>query len=211
MKYQSKVRMFKSDTMEKFTHVHPILPLLVWGPVAGYFLWQAWVTLGLVFWWKIAVGFLAGLFFWTLTEYLLHRFVFHWVNESAAGRRFHFLVHGVHHEDPNDPTRLVMPPILAVLLAIPLYSFYRMILGPVWILPFFSGFLVGYLCYDYTHYAVHHFKQRTRVGKYLKKFHMDHHFAEMGAKWGVSSPLWDIVFGTVEERRTSSRTRKSHS
>jgi sterol desaturase/sphingolipid hydroxylase (fatty acid hydroxylase superfamily) len=48
-------------------------------------------------------------------------------------------------------------------------------------------------------------------GKYLKKFHMDHHFAEMGAKWGVSSPLWDIVFGTVEERRTSSRTRKSHS
>jgi sterol desaturase/sphingolipid hydroxylase (fatty acid hydroxylase superfamily) len=60
---------------------------------------------------------------------------------------------------------------------------------------------VGYLCYDYIHFATHHFRPRTRVGKFLKQHHMLHHFAEHGSRWGVSSPMWDYVFGTLEEDR----------
>ena len=52
--------------------------------------------------------------FWTLTEYWLHRFVFHFEPEKGIGARLHWIIHGVHHDHPNDPLRLVMPPSVSV-------------------------------------------------------------------------------------------------
>jgi sterol desaturase/sphingolipid hydroxylase (fatty acid hydroxylase superfamily) len=144
---------------------------------------------------------LVGFGFWTLTEYVLHRFVFHFKPKGAWQEKLYFIIHGNHHADPNDPSRLVMPPIGSLILGFFLYSFYRMFLGPVWVDPFFFGFIIGYLSYDYTHYAIHHFRPLTRFGRWNKQHHMFHHFVGHEARWGVSSPFWDYVFNSVLEKK----------
>jgi len=147
----------------------------------------------------------AGFFLWTLVEYLLHRFVFHYESEGQLGQRIHFLIHGLHHNDPIDPTRLVMPPVASLILAVIFYSAFQCVLGPVFVEPFFAFFLIGYLCYDYIHFAVHHFTPRTRLGKFLKQSHMQHHYVNPNIHLGVSSPLWDYVFGTMEDLKDKER------
>ena len=199
------VRLFKSDFWERFTHVHPIMPALVWIPVICFLIYQSIFTHEIVGA-KFALLAVSGFLCWTLTEYLLHRFAFHFPAKSAAGKRFVYIMHGLHHDDPNDPTRLVMPPVPAIIYCVILYSFYSALLGPVDVKPFFAFFLIGYLGYDYIHYYVHHFIPTTPVGKYLKKYHMVHHFKDHNAKWGVSNPLWDYVFGTVEEKKAPKKT-----
>lgn len=195
--YES-IRIFKNPLLERFTHVHPITPLIVWVPVVAFCVYRAWAISRLS---PYSIGGLAafGFFIWTLTEYLLHRFVFHFNAQGPMQEKLQYLLHGLHHDDPVDPTRLVMPPVAAVIFCVILYSFYRLILGEVLIDAFFAGFLVGYLCYDYIHYSVHHFTPKTRIGKFLKQSHMQHHFVSPHSRWGVSSPFWDYVFGTLEE------------
>lgn len=199
-KYQS-IRIFKSDALERFTHVHPITPLVLWVPVIAYLFYLSSAIDHLsgseVIRWAAA-----GFFIWTLFEYVLHRFIFHWTAQSPLQERIVYLMHGLHHDDPVDPTRLVMPPAAGLFLAVILFCIFRLVLGPLIIHGFFGGFLVGYLCYDYIHYAVHHFTPRTRIGKYLKQSHMTHHYVSHNARWGVSSPIWDYVFGTVVENKT---------
>jgi sterol desaturase/sphingolipid hydroxylase (fatty acid hydroxylase superfamily) len=135
--------------------------------------------------------------FWSLSEYLLHRFVFHYEPSSGWGQRLHFLIHGVHHDYPNDSKRLVMPPPLAVLLAIPFFVFFRVVLGSGGV--FFgamSGFFIGYLIYDMIHYAVHHAGFTHPLWIKLKQHHMLHHYQNPELGFGVSSLIWDVVFGT---------------
>ena len=196
------IRLFKNPVLEALTHVHPLVPLVTWGPVVVYLIYLSYGAQLLTS--QITALVLAGLFTWTLMEYLLHRFVFHFHPRGAFQERIEYLIHGIHHDQPEDATRLVMPPAAAVILAVILFSLFRFVLGPSWVLPFFSGFLIGYLCYDYIHYAIHHFQMSSAMGKFLKSHHMKHHFMTHGARWGVSSPLWDIVFRTMKERRRPS-------
>ena len=197
-KQSASIRLFKRDWLEKLTHVHPITPLVIWAPVIAWLLWRSVyiheMSLSTLF---ILGSF--GLLIWTLTEYVLHRYIFHFKPIGAISSRIAFLIHGIHHDSPEDATRLVMPPIAALILALILYSTFRLVLGPIWVQPFFALFLVGYLCYDYIHFYVHHFQPRTWVGKSLKQSHMTHHFVAQEARWGVSSPLWDYVFGSLTE------------
>jgi sterol desaturase/sphingolipid hydroxylase (fatty acid hydroxylase superfamily) len=129
--------------------------------------------------------------------------VFHFSPQSPFQKRLQFIIHGLHHDDPNDPTRLVMAPVAALILAVIFYWGFRAMFGAVYVQPFFGAFIVGYLAYDYTHYYVHHFTPRTPWGKAVKRHHMAHHFAEHDARWGVSSPLWDHVFGTLPRKRSA--------
>jgi sterol desaturase/sphingolipid hydroxylase (fatty acid hydroxylase superfamily) len=119
------------------------------------------------------------------------------------------VIHGVHHEDPQDASRLVMPPFNSVIMGTLLYLGFRVLLGPAWVDPFFGSFIFGYLCYDYIHFSVHYFTPRTPIGRYLKQTHMIHHYAMPNARWGVSSPLWDWVFGTLEEREPAQAPKAS--
>jgi sterol desaturase/sphingolipid hydroxylase (fatty acid hydroxylase superfamily) len=201
------IRLFKSDFLEFFTHISPLAVIILWVPVVVYFLvvaaLQAPATAFPSF---IPLCFIAGLFLWTLAEYTLHRFVFHFEPKSERGKRIVFLFHGIHHAQPQIKTRLVMPPVVSIPLALLFYGLFSLVLGllfkmPQWVGPTFAGFIVGYLAYDLTHYATHHFPMRSGAAKFLKRYHMQHHYKTPDKRFGVSSPLWDIVFKTkpVEE------------
>jgi sterol desaturase/sphingolipid hydroxylase (fatty acid hydroxylase superfamily) len=195
MKTHQSVRLFKNPVLEALTHVHPSVPFLVWVPIVMY---QLAVATGLLSAGSIALAFALGVLFWTLTEYAMHRYVFHFKATSKAGQYLVFLFHGIHHDDPEDPTRLVMPPVVSIALGALFYALFSATLGPVNTRPFFAGFISGYLVYDYLHFATHHFRPKTAWGKALKENHMKHHYLKKGGKWGVSSPLWDHVFGTFK-------------
>jgi sterol desaturase/sphingolipid hydroxylase (fatty acid hydroxylase superfamily) len=199
------IRLFKSNFMEFFSHISPITVTVIWLPVAIYFLVSAILkaTPG-VFPVYIPVGFVLGLFLWTLAEYTLHRFVFHFPAKGEKAKKFIFLFHGIHHAQPQCKTRLVMPPIVSIPLAALFYGLFTFIFlvllnAPQWIAPVFSAFIFGYLAYDLTHYATHHFPMRSGYSKFLKRYHMQHHYKTPNKRFGVSSPLWDLVFKTKPE------------
>jgi sterol desaturase/sphingolipid hydroxylase (fatty acid hydroxylase superfamily) len=191
--------MFRVDWMERYlSRVGPRQVLIVWLPVVLYFLYRGArdPDLGGA---SLASAALCGLFAWTFLEYVLHRWVFHF--EPRPGSELQadlsFLIHGVHHDYPSDPDRLVMPPVVAMVIAVavgfPMYG----LLGAHLFAPVFAGLLTGYLWYDLTHYAVHHLRPHTALGKAQKKNHLLHHFKSPRARYGVTTPLWDVVFGTL--------------
>ncbi|MSW96198.1 MAG: fatty acid hydroxylase, partial [Actinobacteria bacterium] len=147
--------------------------------------------------WQVLVWILVGYVVWTLTEYWLHRFVFHFEPDHPLGQRLHWMVHGVHHDHPQDPLRLVMPPTASIPLALIFVGIFHLVLpaGEAWALV--GGFLGGYLIYDMTHYYVHHRRPRGRIGRKLRELHMRHHFQDHHRGFGVSAPWWDRVFGTA--------------
>ncbi len=198
------IRLFKSDFLEFFTHITRVAVTVIWLPFALYMLIReivAGAARGGSLWY-IPAAFLIGLFIWTPTEYLMHRFVFHFPARTPTMERMVYLFHGIHHHQPACKTRLVMPPVVSIPLAALFYGLFSLVLGvwlhaPQWVTPMVSGFTIGYLTYDLTHYATHHLPMKGRVAKYLKKYHMLHHYKTPDARYGVSSPLWDIVFGTM--------------
>ncbi len=191
--------MFRSPLLDRFTRVHPAVPVVLYLPVItvlvvlGVTRVGALNALGLV---------LGGYAVWTLTEYWLHRVVFHFEPEKGIGARLHWMIHGVHHDHPNDPMRLVMPPSASVPLALIFAGVFWLVLGGDYSLAFTAGFLAGYLAYDMVHYAVHHHQPRTRVGHRLRELHMRHHFQDDETGFGVSAPYWDRVFGTSPRTRS---------
>jgi sterol desaturase/sphingolipid hydroxylase (fatty acid hydroxylase superfamily) len=132
---------------------------------------------------------------WTFAEYWIHRAIFHYEPKSQWGQRLHFLIHGVHHAYPRDSTRLVMPPVVSIPLAILFYALFDWLFGS-YQPAVFAGFVLGYVLYDSIHYATHHLPMRGRIGRFLKAHHMRHHYVDDGKAFGISTPLWDWVFGT---------------
>jgi 4-hydroxysphinganine ceramide fatty acyl 2-hydroxylase len=168
---------------------------LVWLPPNLYIFYVGFVNQSPI----IALSFWAmGLFIWTLVEYCLHRFLFHldyFLPDNQYAFTLHFLLHGVHHYLPMDGYRLVLPPALFIILA---YPFYKLVFS---IFPFymacsgFAGGTLGYIMYDVTHYVLHH----TKLPKYfqeVKRLHLEHHYKNYEKGFGVTSPFWDVIFGT---------------
>jgi sterol desaturase/sphingolipid hydroxylase (fatty acid hydroxylase superfamily) len=198
------IRLFKSDFLEFFTHVTPTVVVVIWVPVVLFFLYSAITGVpsggSLLF---IPIAFLLGILVWTITEYLMHRYVFHFHPTKPWEQKIFFMFHGVHHAQPNCKTRLVMPPAasipMAVIFIVLFYGIGALFGIPQWSAPLIAGFTLGYIVYDLMHYATHHAPMKGRALKFLKKYHMLHHFKTPEQRYGVSSPLWDKVFGTYIE------------
>lgn len=209
-------RMFRSDLIERLSHVHPLVPHVLYLPLIALMVAlavQAGQGIG-----RIALLLATGALTWSLVEYVIHRFLFHppqWIEDetravtAALGRgeavlpalpsfrhKFYFLVHGVHHDYPNDSGRLVMPPSVSIPLALLFFFLFRWLLGPA-APAAFGGFVAGYLVYDTTHYFTHHSAGRTALARYQRKRHFRHHYYDSTRNFGVSSPLWDLVLGTM--------------
>ncbi|MEZ5077020.1 MAG: sterol desaturase family protein [Solirubrobacterales bacterium] len=197
-KLAASPQLFESEFLNFFSRVHPTVPAFVFVPVIVAMEWIGAAN-GVGFWALLGMT-AAGVAFWTLTEYWLHRLVFHWEPDNAFGRRMHFIIHGVHHDHPNDKLRLVMPPSVSIPLAALFFFGFWLVLGSL-AFPAFGGFILGYLVYDYTHYYVHHFVPKTKFGKRLREHHMRHHFQDHRYGYGVSSPVWDVAFKTLPKQR----------
>jgi len=192
--------LFSSPAMDRFTRVHPAVPVIIYGPAIGLLAYLGFRDL------SIGGGLLAvvgGYVFWTLVEYWFHRTVFHFEPEQGFGARVHWIIHGVHHEHPNDPKRLVLPPALSVPLAAGFLGLFVVVLGTPLAWTVCAGFYAGYLAYDMVHFALHHRHPRSRIGRRLREFHMRHHFEDDTRGFGVSAPWWDVVFRTAPRRRPS--------
>ncbi|RMD40359.1 hypothetical protein DV735_g4786, partial [Chaetothyriales sp. CBS 134920] len=146
---------------------------------------------------------LLGLFLWTFIEYGLHRFLFHldkFLPDHPYALTLHFVLHGIHHYLPMDRYRLVMPPALFLILATPFYKLAHTVFPNDWYaaVTTFCGGIFGYICYDCTHYFLHHKKLPSYVQE-LKKYHLAHHYQNFELGFGVTSRFWDYLFGTELE------------
>lgn len=187
------VRMFKNPVLEYFSHIHPATPVVVFVPVIAWALWRAFDEVPAF---AVAGIVLGGLLLWTFVEYTIHRFAFHLEPKTELGKRIHFMVHGVHHDYPRDSTRLVMPLLVSVPLAALFYVAFLLTVAP-YHNALFAGFVAGYVAYDVIHYATHHWAMTGPVGRFLKEYHMKHHFVDDHTAYGVSTPLWDVLLGTL--------------
>src|SRR3954452_13316081 len=199
-------RMFDSDLLDKLSRVHPAVPVIIYVPEIAVLLALAAAaggasTLGLI---GLFVG---GYFFWTLMEYWIHRVIFHFEPEEGFGARLHWIIHGVHHDHPNDPLRLVMPPSVSVPLSSLFVLGFYAVLGSPWFLAFGGGFLAGHLMYDMTHYHLHHHTPKTRIGRRLRELHMRHHFQDHTTGFGISAPYWDRFFRTFSRVTEREKTQ----
>jgi sterol desaturase/sphingolipid hydroxylase (fatty acid hydroxylase superfamily) len=197
------IRLFKSDFLEFFSHISPLAVAAIWAPVSVFFLgravlaWQPGTS-----WLHIPAGIFLGWFVWTFVEYTLHRFLFHYHPRTERLKRMFFMMHGVHHAQPMCRTRLVMPPALSVPMSSVFFvgGYALIVVGlgaPHWFDPVMVGLVAGYLIYDLTHYQIHHANVTSGWFFKLRKHHLRHHGACDFMRFGVSTTIWDHVFGTM--------------
>ncbi|MFI4990373.1 MAG: sterol desaturase family protein [Solirubrobacterales bacterium] len=193
--------MFESRVLDALSRVHPIVPVLIFVPGIAYLEGWSLSRVSVLVSLALLIG---GYALWTLFEYWLHRIVFHFEPEAGLGARMHWIIHGVHHDHPNDPMRLVMPPAVSVPLGAAVFGLLYLIFGEDYAPGIGAGFFVGYLVYDMMHYYLHHFRARGPLGRMLRERHMRHHFQDDTRGFGISAPYWDEVFGTSPRARRAS-------
>jgi len=192
---KGQARIFKNNYLEYLTKTHP---LVIWGMYTPVFILLPFYSINKLGMSGIKVFFLylTGIFFWTFIEYILHRFAFHYDAGSPIGRRVSYIMHGNHHEFPRDRQRLFMPPVPSLIMASLLFLLMYLLLGKN-VFPFFPGFMFGYLLYGTMHYAIHAWNPPFKWMKALWRNHHLHHYKDEKKGFGVSSTLWDHVFGTT--------------
>ena len=192
---EESIRLFDHPVMEALSKVHYSVPPLIFVPVIAYFVYLGIVETALG--WIDFIAWLAlGLLAWTMTEYIMHRFVVHFHPTSEWGKKLHFIFQGIHHDYPCDRLRLVLPPSVSIPLATAFYFLWRAILPSDGLYPFFAAFILGYLVYDMFHYAIHHVPVKGGLWNQLKTHHLKHHYVDPNKGFGVSSPLWDYLVHT---------------
>ncbi len=214
-------RMFASDFRERLSHIKPWVPHVLFVPVLAVSLAVAVRTLAPA---RAAAFYALGLFLWTFVEYAIHRGIFHATqlienetlrivgslrrdqpvmpNLPTARHKFYFVAHGVHHDYPNDSTRLVLAPSVSIPLAVFFYFVFHLLFGAATPAAF-AGLISGYLVYDTLHYACHHASGRAPFLRSLKRRHFRHHYADSTRDFGVSSPIWDYIVGTRGSAETA--------
>ena len=191
-------QLFRYSFLEFFTKSHP---LIIWGMYLPLAVWMIYYASAYE---RLKTGtliliFFAGLFFWTFFEYVVHRFVFHWVSDRPGMQKFTYIIHGNHHHYPRDKQRLLMPPLPSVIISSSIFGLMYLSMK-VYAFVFFPGFIVGYLLYGTMHYAIHSWPPPAKWLKPLWRNHHFHHYDSDEKGFGVSSVLWDWVFGTMSEK-----------
>lgn len=195
---------FKNPFLESLTKTNLTQNIIVYGIIVILLIYNALYIQQIEL--PTFIGlFTFALFFWTFAEYILHRFVFHWINENKFVQRFHFIMHGSHHLYPKDTERLLMPPVPGIIMASILFTFFYIIFTiigyPIYTWGFFPGFFLGYLLYSFLHRATHVVKPPKQF-KFLWKHHSLHHYKYPDKAFGVSNTLWDHVFGTMPPKNS---------
>lgn len=207
-KLKGSGKLFDTPWLERMTHTHIAVPVSIFLLYAtGLLVWSTLKT-------TIGVGtttvlYFVGLFVFTWVEYNVHRFLFHIPTTTKRRERFQYIMHGVHHEYPKDTDRLAMPPLLSVTISTLLLVIARTVLGD-YSFSLLAGFLTGYAAYLAVHYMVHAYPPPKNFLKGLWRSHVLHHYKDGKVDFGVTSPLWDYVYGTAS-KRTSEQTHQTQS
>lgn len=187
-----RIRLFKNERLEKLTLISARVFAIAWGFLLPFIAWVGWKSAGPV----EGVGlFAAGLLVWTLFEYAMHRYLFHLELEQSAAKWLVFLIHGNHHDNPNDPLRGIMPLSVSLPIAALIWAACVALVGQAgtWA---FLGFITGYVAYDTIHYACHQWPMRGKLGAALKRHHMRHHYVDDTRNYAISAIFWDSAFRT---------------
>ena len=198
-KNKGSKQLFTNPVLEKLSRTHIAVPLTIFSLYSVVLLYWSitHTSLSASF---TTLMFVTGFVAFTLVEYFVHRYVFHMATYTRWREKFQYTVHGVHHEFPKDKQRLAMPPLLSVTIATLLLLVFRIVLGDI-TFSFLPGFLVGYAFYLAVHYMVHVYQPPKNVFKVLWVNHAVHHYKHGEYVFGVSSPFWDYVFGTMREKK----------
>ena len=194
IKNKGQGQIFHNEHLEELTKTHPIVIYSLYLPVIAGMLYYgvSYKNIGAL---AVAGLFVAGALAWSLVEYVLHRWVFHMIADSERLKRIAYTIHGVHHEYPRDQERLFMPPVPSLVVALILFSLFYAMMG-WYVLAFFPGFLFGYLMYGSMHFAIHAFAPPKYLKALWRNHHL-HHYKHPDKGFGVSSVLWDHIFGTI--------------
>lgn len=148
-----------------------------------------------------------GLITWSLYEYATHRWVLHRVPREDGFNLPGNLTHLRHHEHPQSLQRLNVQ----LSESIPVCAVYCLLAWAVtgsWhdTTHLYTGLIAGYFFYEYLDYQSHHGLSRSRFVNYFRKYHLLHHHYDAEVRYGVTSPLCDLLFGTYHlKKRTSPR------
>lgn len=192
-------QLFKNPFLEKLTRTHIAVPITILNLAAAVVLYWGIANRGLGIF-EIFMLFLVGTLAFTLIEYLIHKYVFHMLPDTKLKAEIQYKVHGVHHDFPKEKDRLAMPPPLSIVLSIAFFLFFRLIMGD-YAYGFMPGFLFGYTAYLFVHYIVHAWQPPNNIFKELWIHHGIHHYKDPERAFGVSSPLWDVIFRTLPKRK----------
>ena len=192
-------QLFNNPILEKLTHTHFAVPITILTVAAILVLYLGFTTTTLSTSWIIGLFFL-GLLTFTLAEYLIHRHIFHMAPSKKWKAFVAYKFHGVHHDYPKDKSRLAMPPIFSTILATLLFFAFKLVMGDM-AFGFMPGFLIGYTGYLLVHYVVHAYQPPKNILKELWINHGIHHYKDDSIAFGVSSPLWDYIFGTIPKKK----------
>lgn len=204
-KKEGRKVIFKSGFVEFFTQTHPYVAITMFILIGVILNLYAYLN-QLLNISQILILFPLGLFSFTLVEYVVHRYVFHMEITNKIKEKIQYGAHGVHHEYPNDQSRLVMPPVLSLPISTILFFITYLIAGK-WAFSFMAGFFTGYGLYLFVHYIVHAWKMPNNKFKTLWIYHNIHHFQNEEVAFGVSSHIWDRIFGTMPEIKAG-KTKK---
>lgn len=163
----------------------------------------------------LAIGglLIIGWFLWGLFEYAFHRFVLHRAeNPDRVIPLPGNATHHAHHRDPKAHDRLYIPLHEGVPVAVGFWFLTWFSTGSWQTTAFlYAGFMIGYLVYEWIDYEAHHGKSRSRLMRYYKKYHLQHHHVDEAARYGVTTPIFDYLFGTyhLENRAKNRAARKN--
>ncbi len=202
---KGQARLFKNYYLEYLTKTHPLviwgmyLPLIIYLPYYAASRFNFNVSFALLI-------FFSGIFFWTFFEYIMHRFIFHFISGNKKAQKIIYVLHGNHHEFPRDKERLFMPAAPSIIISSTIFLFMYLLLKRN-AFCFFPGFMLGYLLYGSMHYAIHAWAPPFKFMKALWRNHHLHHYKSDGKGFGVSTSFWDKIFGTGFKAASNETTK----
>jgi sterol desaturase/sphingolipid hydroxylase (fatty acid hydroxylase superfamily) len=201
---EEQPKLFSNIVIEKLTYTSPAIIILMYA-IVSFILIRHFIhlspqaTLGFIISW-----YGVGLASWTLGEYILHRFLYHDHKDASYHKGHNYLFHGIHHTYPADTKRIILPAIPSLGIASVLFGFFY---GLFWLITgsgslafvFAPGFINGYVAYMLVHFTVHKVPSPKRFN-FWWRHHNIHHYQHHDRAFGVTTPLWDIVFRTMPEK-----------
>ena len=191
---QQPLRLFRSQALERLSVISLHAFIITWAAALPLIVWTGCkMSGGGVI---VAPLVLAGVVVWSLFEYAMHRFAFHWSSSVPLIRGTVFVLHGNHHVSSNDPLRNLMPPVVSIPIASVVWGLCILALGPqgTWL---FLGFIGGYVLYDLIHFGCHQWPMKGRLASMIKRHHMRHHHCNEAGNFAITTPVWDKLFGST--------------